>query len=182
MKPIANNVALLLSFFLSLSVLPASLNAAGKNVLVSQTCQKAKYKDLCISSLEAEHASQDADLAALALIAIKVASNKGSDTSVYIKKILDTTNLEPAVEQNYEDCADHYGSAMQQLDDSLEALVSKNYRDVKTWLDVAITDATSCGNGLKQGPGNELELFGKNDKFRQLCSNALDIVNVLATS
>ncbi|XWS46622.1 hypothetical protein CRYUN_Cryun14cG0084400 [Craigia yunnanensis] len=95
MKPIANNVALLISFSLCLSFLPL-LNAAGKNTLVAETCQKAKYKDLCISSLEAEHAGQDAnqnaDLAALALIAVKVASNNGSDTSVYIKKLLDGTN------------------------------------------------------------------------------------------
>ena len=181
MKPIANNVALLLSFFLCVSFLP-SLNAAGKNNLVVETCQKVKYKDLCISSLEAEHASQDADLSALALIAVRVASNNGSDTSVYIKKILDGKNLEPAVEQNFEDCLENYISAMQQLDDSLEALVSKNYKDVKTWLEVAITDATTCETELKQSPGNELELFNKNNIFRQLCSNALDIVNLLDTN
>ncbi|XVF72659.1 hypothetical protein PTKIN_Ptkin12aG0137700 [Pterospermum kingtungense] len=179
MKPIAKNVTLLLCFFISLSFL-SSINAAGENALVADTCQKTKYRDLCYSSLMAEHASQDADLAALALIAIKIASNNGSDTSVYIKKILDTTTLEPTVEQNYEDCGDHYGSALSQLDDALEALVSKNYRDVKTWLDVAITDATECETALRKGPGNELELVNKNEIFRQLSTNALDIVKVLA--
>ncbi|XP_022769803.1 pectinesterase inhibitor 9-like [Durio zibethinus] len=182
MKPIANNAALLLSFFLCLSFLPL-LNAAGNNSLVAETCQKAKYKDLCISSLEAEYASQDADLAALALIAVEVASKNGSDTSVYIKKTLDGTNLEPTVEQNFEDCSENYVSAMEQLDDSLEALVSKNYEDVKTWLEAAITDATTCETQLiKQSPGEEMELFNKNNVFRQLCSNALDIVNLLATN
>ncbi|XVE73352.1 hypothetical protein DITRI_Ditri11bG0111000 [Diplodiscus trichospermus] len=181
MKPNANNLAWLLSFFHCLSFF-FSLSDAGKNILVEETCQQTKYKDLCISSLEAEHASQDADLAALALIAVKAASNNGSDTSVYIKKTLDGTSLEPTVEQNFEDCSENYGSAMQQLDDSLAALVSKNYTDVKTWLQVAITDSTTCENGLKQSPGYELEMFNKNNIFRQLCSNALDIVNLLATN
>ncbi|XVF32805.1 hypothetical protein REPUB_Repub17cG0114400 [Reevesia pubescens] len=180
MKPIKNNVALVLCFSLCLSFL-GLINAAGNNALVAEACKKAEYKDLCTSSLEAEHASQDADLAALALIAIKVASNNGSDTSVYIKKSLDATNLEPTVEQNFVDCSDNYGSAMAQLDDSLAALVSKNYKDVKTWLGAAIDAATTCEIALKQGPGNELELFNKNNIFRQLCSNALDIVNLLAT-
>ncbi|XWS36150.1 hypothetical protein CRYUN_Cryun20dG0060000 [Craigia yunnanensis] len=181
MNPIANNIPFLISFSLCLSFLPL-LNAAGKNPLIAETCQKAKYKDLCISSLEAEHASQDANLAALALIAVKVASNNGSDTSVYIKKLLDSTNLEPAVEQNFEDCLENYISAMQQLDDSLASLVSKGYKDVKTWLKTAITDSTTCETGLKQSPGNELELLNKNNIFLQLCSNALDIVNLLDTN
>ncbi|XP_022759691.1 pectinesterase inhibitor-like [Durio zibethinus] len=182
MRPITNSVAMLLSFSLCLSFLPL-LNAAGNNtLLVAETCQKVKNTDLCISSLEAEHATQDADLAALALIAIKVASNNGSDTSVYMKKTLDGTTLEPAVEQNFEDCLDNYGSAMQQLDDSLAALVSRNYKDVKTWLQVAIDDATTCETGLKQRPGNDSDLLNKNNIFLQLCSNALDIVNVLASN
>ncbi|EOX95138.1 hypothetical protein QUC31_004874 [Theobroma cacao] len=180
MKPIIISVALLFSFSLCLSLLP-SLNAAGKNNLIAEACQRARYKDLCISSLEAEHASQDADLAALALIALKVASNNGSDTSVYIKKILDGSNLEPTVEQNFQDCSENYLSATQQLDDSLAALVSKAYKDAKVWLEAAITDAITCESGLKQSPGNELELFSRNNIFLKLCSNALDIVNLLAT-
>ncbi|XVE77583.1 hypothetical protein DITRI_Ditri13aG0075200 [Diplodiscus trichospermus] len=181
MKPTTTNVALLLCFSLCLSFLPL-LNASVNNTLIAETCQNAKYKDLCISSLEAEHASQDADLAALALIAVKVASNNGSDTAVYINKILDRTDLEPAVEQNFEDCSENYISAMQQLDDSIASLVSKGYKDVKTWLQAALTDAIACETGLEQSPGNELELYDKNKIFVQLCSNALDIVNLLATN
>lgn len=184
MKPITNNAAILLiSFSLSLSFV-SFVNAAGNNTLVANTCQKAKFKDLCISSLEAEHASQDAaDLASLVMIAIKVATNNGSDTSVFIKKKLDNTKLEPTVEQNFEDCSENYMSAMQQLDDSVGSLQSKSYDDVQIWLEAAITDATACETGLmKQKEGDELELFNRTTNFRQLCSNALDLANLLDTN
>ncbi|XVF22178.1 hypothetical protein REPUB_Repub12eG0151400 [Reevesia pubescens] len=180
MKTITNNVALLLSFFVYLSFLP-SLNADSNNTLIAETCQKVKNKDLFISSLEAEQASQEADLSTLALISIKVATNNGSDTSVYIKKTLDGTDFEPAVEQNFEDCSENYESAMEQLDDSLLALLSMNYKDAKTWLQAAIDDATTCENGMKQSDADKLELSSKNDIFLKLCSNALDIINILAT-
>ncbi|XVF80609.1 hypothetical protein PTKIN_Ptkin15bG0087300 [Pterospermum kingtungense] len=182
MKPATNNVALFMSFSLYCLSFLSLVNAEGNNTLIAESCEKTKYKDLCISSLETEHASQDADLPAIAFISIKVASNKGSDTSVYVKKTLDSTKLEPSVEQNFEDCSENYISALQQLDDSVASMVSKGYDDVITWLEGAITDAMSCETGVKQKMGQELELFNKTTEFRQLCSNALDLVNLLDTN
>ncbi|OMO63878.1 Pectinesterase inhibitor [Corchorus capsularis] len=179
MKPIA---LLFLCFSLCLSFLPSLIN--GESNLVAQACEKAKYKDICISSLEAEHATKDAgDLATIALIAVKVATNNGSSTANYIKKILDNPKVtEPAVQETFDDCSDHYISAMQQLDDALEALVSKDYKDAKVWLGAAVTDASSCESDLNAGAGDDAELNNKNSVFLKLCTNALDILNLLASN
>ncbi|MBA0610182.1 hypothetical protein Godav_011057 [Gossypium davidsonii] len=183
MRLVINNVELFVGIFcLYLSFSPPINAADGNNPLVAQACEKVKAKDLCISSLMAEHASKSADLAMLALISIKVASNNGTNTSFYIKKTLDTKKLEPAVEQNFQDCEDNYISATQQLDGAVSSLVSKNYKDTKMFLESAIDDAITCDNGLRKMPGNQLELPHRNIMFRQLCINALDVVLFLTTS
>ncbi|KAG8475321.1 hypothetical protein CXB51_031951 [Gossypium anomalum] len=181
MKPIAKNVALALSFFICLSFFPI-INTAVTNPLLTETCQKVKNKDLCTSSLGAEHATQDAkDVAALALIAINVASNHGVNTSVYIKKqLLDGKILEPTTEQNFEDCSENYEDAMQELDDGLAGTLSRDFKQVKIELESAIDDADTCISVLNQKAGKDKELYEKTNHFRQLISNAYDIANILA--
>lgn len=127
--------------------------------------REGEGKDLCISSLIAEHASKSVDLATLALISIKVASNNCTNTTIYIKKTIDTKKLEPMVEQNFQDCEDNYISTTQQLDGALLSLVSKSNKDTKTFLDSAIDDAITCDNWSRKMPGNQLELPHRNNMF-----------------
>ncbi|XP_039036751.1 pectinesterase inhibitor-like, partial [Hibiscus syriacus] len=170
-----------LSFFICSSFFLLN-NAAPENKIVTEVCQKVREKNLCLSSLSAEHAGQDAkDIAAVGLIAINVASNNGSAISVFIKNTLvDREHLGPSVEQNFEDCAENFDDAMQELDDALELITSKDFKNLKTEMGAAIDDADACAMLLNQSGGKDLELFNKANIFRQLCSIAYDIANIVA--
>ncbi|KAK8654353.1 hypothetical protein V6N13_128322 [Hibiscus sabdariffa] len=182
MKPMANNVALALSFFICLSFFP-SLNAVSDNKLVNETCQKVTEKDLCLSSLSAEHASRDAkDVVTLGLIAINVAANNGSNTTAFIRQtLLESAELmAPTTEQNFEDCSDNFEDAMQELDDALAFITSKDFKSMKTEVGTAMDDADECASVLNQTEGKDMELFKKTKIFRQLVSIVHDIAKLLA--
>uniref|UniRef100_A0A803NP00 Pectinesterase inhibitor domain-containing protein n=1 Tax=Cannabis sativa TaxID=3483 RepID=A0A803NP00_CANSA len=74
------------------------------------------------------------------------------------------------------ECLEMYIDAAEQLDDSAAALMSKGYKDVNAWVDVAITDSKSCDVALV---GHESVLGGKSQVFRWLCENALAVNKVL---
>lgn len=181
MKPVAKNVALALSFFICLSFFPI-LNTAVTTPLLTETCKKVKNKDLCLSSLGAEHATQDAkDVAALVLIAINVATNHGANNSIYVKKqLLDGKILEPTTEQNFEDCSENYEDAMQELDDALAVTLSRDFKQVKIELESAIDDADTCISVLNQRGGKDKELYNRTNHFRQLIRNAYDLAKILS--
>ncbi|XP_039001305.1 uncharacterized protein LOC120127458 [Hibiscus syriacus] len=182
MKSIINNGALALYFFICISFFPL-LNA--ENKLVTVSCQKVKEKDLCLSRLGAEPASQDAkDVAALALIAINVASSNGSETASFIRQTLSESAelLAPTTEQNFEDCSENFEDAMQDLDDALALVTSRDFKGMRNEVGTALDDANECASALNQGEGKDLELFNKTNTFLQLCSIVDDLANILAPS
>ncbi|GKV22141.1 hypothetical protein SLEP1_g32032 [Rubroshorea leprosula] len=175
--------SLLFPLAFCLSFLPL-LNAADANAtakLIEKACKDAEYKDLCIQSLQADEASKDSDLRGLVLLAIRLAGANGSDTLDYIKKIQnDTSESEPAIDQCLNECWEHYLSAVEQLDDSIAALLAEASNDVKTWVEAAIIDAESCEDALKEYPGKQSVILERSTIFRRLCSNALAINKVWA--
>ncbi|GLU07356.1 hypothetical protein SLE2022_243170 [Rubroshorea leprosula] len=150
-------------------------------VLIANACKNAQYKDLCIQSLQADEASKDSDLRGLVLLTIRLAAANGSDTSVHIKMLLkDTSALDPVIEQCLNDCSDHYLSAIEQLNDSIAALLAGASEDVEIWVEAAISDAESCEDGFKQYSEKQSVISERNSIFRKLCSNVLGINKVLA--
>lgn len=151
-------------------------NATGAN-LIATACQHSGQRDLCITSLESDPNTHDADLTGLALIALRLASSNASDISEFAKVLFKDSTLEPSVQDGAGECLDHYLDAAEQLDDSIAALLAKAYKDVDVWVKVAIGDADQCDTALK---GKESTMGPKNEVFRQLCNNALAITKVLA--
>lgn len=158
------------------NILGNASNATGTN-LIETACQHAGQRDLCVTSLEADPNTHDADIQGLALIALRLASSNASDISEHAKGLFRDTTLEPTIQDGYGECLDHYLDAAEQLDDSIAALLAKAYKDVEVWVKVAISDAEQCEAILK---GKEEPMVQKNEIFRQLCNNALAIVKVLA--
>lgn len=180
---------LLTSFFFSSSLLclisffPQNIvatvnqsNATGAN-LIETACQHSGQRDLCVTSLESDPNTRNADLTGLALIALRLASSNASDISDYAKSLFSDSSLEPEVQDGAGECLDHYLDAAEQLDDSIAALLAKAYKDVEVWVKVAISDADQCDTAIK---GKESTLGPKNEVFRQLCNNALAIIKVIA--
>ncbi|KAE8657629.1 hypothetical protein F3Y22_tig00116984pilonHSYRG00035 [Hibiscus syriacus] len=182
MKSTINNGTLALYLFICISFFPL-LDA--ENKLVTETCQKLKEKDLCLSRLGAEQASQDAkDIVALTLIAINVAASNGSETATFIRTTLSESaeTLAPTTEQNFEDCSENFEDAMQDLDDALALVTSRDFKGMKTEVGTALDDANECAAALNQGEGKDLELFNRTNNFLQLCSIVDDLAHILAPS
>ncbi|KAF3454549.1 hypothetical protein FNV43_RR04997 [Rhamnella rubrinervis] len=80
------------------------------------------------------------------------------------------------------DCKENYKNAFSQLQKCNEALESKRYTDVKTWVSAAMSDIESCGDGFKEEGLKASPLLNLNNIFKQQCSNVLAIVNKLCAS
>ncbi|OVA02619.1 Pectinesterase inhibitor domain [Macleaya cordata] len=149
--------------------------------LIVKTCSHAVYKELCVSTLRDDPDSQEADLAGLASIAIKIAMTNGSEIFNHIGQLLKAANYAPFTQQCLSDCSENYMDAVDQLEDSLAAIDAKGFNDVSTWVQAAMTDAESCEDGFKEEVGHQSLLTDRNAVFNQLCSNALALTNLLAT-
>ncbi|KAG6778552.1 hypothetical protein POTOM_014889 [Populus tomentosa] len=132
--------------------------------------------------LESNPDSKQANLQQLGIIALNLASTNATNTSSYIKTtLLSNKTLGPVNEQALEDCSDQYLDAIQQLDDSLAALLANATNDVRTWVRAAVADVESCENGFKKKvPGQHMLLSSRNAVFRQLCNNVLVINKLLS--
>ncbi|EEF39296.1 Pectinesterase inhibitor, putative [Ricinus communis] len=163
-------------FSLVVSLFPHPNFAAS---LVEQVCERTHSKDNCVASFGSSPDSKQANLQQLGIIALKLASENATDTSLQIKKLLSDKSLGPATEQALTDCYDQYVDANAQLADSVAALLANASRDVYTWVSAAIASAQSCEDGLKQSGGQDSVLKQRNAMFRQLCNNVLAINKLL---
>ncbi|XP_061978023.1 pectinesterase inhibitor-like [Populus nigra] len=180
MKPVTSfflfSATLSLTFFFHPSVAKGSTN------LIQEVCTKTHNKVNCVASLESNPDSKQANLQQLGIIALNLASTNATNTSSYIKTtLLSNKTLGPVNEQALEDCSDQYLDAIQQLDDSLAALLANATNDVRAWVRAAVADVESCENGFKkQVPGQQMLLSSRNAVFRQLCNNVLVINKLLS--
>ncbi|XP_062106401.1 uncharacterized protein LOC133817811 [Humulus lupulus] len=128
--------------------------------LISKVCQNAAHKDFCNSMLQSDPNIHNANLPGLGLIALRQAASNASDVSEYVKTLLNDANVDPEVQDGASDCLEFYIDAAEQLEDSVTAQVAKAYKDVETWVNVAISDSKSCDASLT---GYESVLGGKSE-------------------
>lgn len=152
-------------------------NPIGSN-LIDQACQHTPHKEVCKRVFELDPSAHDADISALALMSLRIASTNASNISEGAKMLLSDNNLDPEVQDGIADCLEHYLDASEQLDDSIAALLSNAIKDVETWVNVAIDDAKSCDSVLK---GKKTDMARKNKVFKQLCQNALALAHIYVT-
>ncbi|KAF9604041.1 hypothetical protein IFM89_001401 [Coptis chinensis] len=148
--------------------------------LVTQTCEKTAYKDLCIKTLKSHPASGHAvNVKRFASVIMNAASDHAINMSTRIEEMLNKTT-DSTIQECFSDCSEYYVDATDQLEDSLAALDTNGYKDVKTWLQAAIADVESCQSGFKEQSGHNSTLASENERFSQLCHIALEITNHLA--
>uniref|UniRef100_A0A2N9IB23 Pectinesterase inhibitor domain-containing protein n=1 Tax=Fagus sylvatica TaxID=28930 RepID=A0A2N9IB23_FAGSY len=135
------------------------------------------HKELCISSLKSDPASQQADLEGLAIIAIKLAYENATAIADNILVLSNSnTDTEPSEEQGLDQCMDNYLDAVDQLENAIYAFSKNAYKDVHTWVKAAVADADSCEAAFE---GRKSEITHKNKIFRQFVNNTLAILKVL---
>ncbi|KAF4347915.1 hypothetical protein G4B88_027668 [Cannabis sativa] len=140
-----------ISVFCFLTLLSIGLNQIPQiyGDLISDTCGKALYKDVCEKTLRADPNSRGAKVDGLAKIALKAASSSAKTTQGQITSLLKTAK-DKAVIAALKDCNENYDGANSQLNDSLKAMVNKRYADVNIWVTAAMTDGDSCEDGFKK--------------------------------
>ncbi|KAF5744126.1 pectinesterase inhibitor-like [Tripterygium wilfordii] len=149
--------------------------------LIAKVCKQSGNCTFSLKSNPTE--SQRADFMGVALIAIRLASDNAVDTSSYIKSLLnDTVDMDPSIEQGLFDCSDQYLDAIEQLSNSMAALVDNDYKDLYVWINTAMSDAKSCEEGFKDVKDHPSVLTDRNNQFSQLCKDALAIAKPLVTN
>ncbi|CAA7015441.1 unnamed protein product [Microthlaspi erraticum] len=166
--------------FLSIILLSSVAGNADSN-LISELCKHCEDPQLCLSSIEARPESGEfaGTTNQIEIIAISAASTNASATSTYIKAQLSREDLEPATEVTLEDCQKNYQDAVENLDDSVSAMLADAHADVDVWLKAAISAIESCENALESRAANDAELSQRNLVFQKLCKNALVINKIL---
>ncbi|CAN8321717.1 unnamed protein product [Cochlearia groenlandica] len=159
------------------------ISVAGKadSGLISGLCKHTHDPNLCLSSIQSRPESGEfaATTNQIEIIAISAASTNASAVSAYIKSQLSREDLTPATEVTLEDCQKNYQDAVENLDDSVSAMLADAHADVDVWLRAAISAVESCGGALESRAGNDDELAQRNEMFLKLCKNALVINRIL---
>ncbi|KAL7172100.1 hypothetical protein ACSBR2_031738 [Camellia fascicularis] len=158
----------------------ATATATSPASLITKACGASQRKDFCVALLNADSNSQKADLKGLAFIALKAASKNATDISAQIKLLLNGTDVAPTVDDGLTNCDKAYHDVVDQIEDSISALVSNTHKDVEDWMKAAIADIDTCEMGVKGQTELAVELSRKNRVLRQLCNTALGIVHVVA--
>ncbi|PIA61294.1 hypothetical protein AQUCO_00300672v1 [Aquilegia coerulea] len=149
--------------------------------LITQTCEKSTYKDLCVQVLNSDPTSKQADLMGLAKIIMNHAADIASNITGHIDKLLSGNAADRSIQDCLTDCDEFYTDASDQLEDSIAALDTKDYSDIKKWLEAAIADVDSCEGAFKdQNASRKSVLASENDNFSQFCHIALDMTSLLA--
>ncbi|XP_041018492.1 pectinesterase inhibitor 12-like [Juglans microcarpa x Juglans regia] len=175
MKPISK-----LFFLLFLTLWLHKILAAHGEIpdLIPIACDHTLHKDLCINNLESDPESMEAvDVHGLTTVAVKQAALNATNIRNYITK-LDEETSDEVVHQCLSDCFQNYEDAIDQLDDCLNALQSKRYEDVVTWVTAAMNDALTCDEGFKDH-GRQSPLANLRNLFDPLCSIVLSLTNQL---
>ncbi|KAJ0249975.1 Plant invertase/pectin methylesterase inhibitor superfamily protein [Hirschfeldia incana] len=168
-------------FFVFIFILSSIAESDDSN-LITELCKHCDDPKLCLSSIQDRPESGEfaATNNQIEIIAISAASANASSTSAYIKEMLSRENLEPAIEATLEDCQKNYQDAVEQLDDSISAMLANAHADIDVWMHAAISAIESCSDDLKSRAGNAVELFQRNEIFLKLCKNAL-LINKMLT-
>ncbi|XP_044483824.1 putative invertase inhibitor [Mangifera indica] len=146
--------------------------------LITKACQQTKFRTLCIAALTSDIESKSTkDLQGLAKISLKIALSNASETHHYISELVSRTK-DKHTQKCLHDCSKNYKQAAQQIEDSMKALNSKGYENVKTWVSGAMSNAESCQDGFHSKNGYKCPISMMNKFFSQLCSISLSITNL----
>ncbi|GAB4829930.1 hypothetical protein Ancab_019576 [Ancistrocladus abbreviatus] len=150
-----------------------STTAPNVAALVQKACQTAADTNFCISTLKSRPETQTVDLHGLAFLTLKLAKEHAGASSAFIAdQLKDEEKLDADLDQAYNDCKDEYDDVMAQIEDSMQAFLAKNARDVKTFMSAAIAATRTCQQSVKTG-GEATPLDERNEMLLKLCNIAL---------
>ncbi|KAJ7955264.1 Pectinesterase inhibitor-like protein [Quillaja saponaria] len=116
--------------------------------LIDQTCKKTPNYDVCVSSLQSDPRSNDADVRGQARILVDVINSDSTQTLNEIKKLLQGSP-EPTVKEALQACADKYNAILKgDVPQAVEGLDKGNFKFAESGANDAANEADSCERGL----------------------------------
>ncbi|XP_024973480.1 uncharacterized protein LOC112511956 [Cynara cardunculus var. scolymus] len=156
-------------------------------VTAAKACQEAADVPLCLDLLNSR--PQINDLKQAAFVAFQAASAEAVQTSQFIKSTREKEEGKEVTEDSIEeetlaDCSQNYGSIAEIMAEATNALMSGPEADVSVEIKAAIATAETCGKSIREGKKSRQveEVAKKNEHVIKLCSNALSVYNVYATT
>ncbi|XP_027333396.1 putative invertase inhibitor [Abrus precatorius] len=182
------NQLLLMSCFVLLGQCGRIHNTEGGEDLVTATCKHTLHFQVCISSLKSVPGSKTSNPKMLAYIALNLSTTYAAKTLSYIYELKSSfaangPNNNIYVSRCLSDCAEEYSEAIENLQNSAQALLNGEYDKVDTLVSAAMSDAETCEDGFKdmlsEDNDSTFPLTEYNRYFSELCSNALAIRKLL---
>ncbi|XP_071732947.1 cell wall / vacuolar inhibitor of fructosidase 2-like [Rutidosis leptorrhynchoides] len=178
------------SYFLSLFILTISctqnlnLFANGDINLIQKTCKTTKYYDLCISYLQSDSTSTEANTKGLAIIMAKFAITNASNINSYLSSNLMVKNTNDTLTKKVlKLCADKYLSATSSLQNSVQDLCSELYDYAYMHVMASSDYANACHNAYKRNPSLVYppEMAAREDGLKHICDVAMGIIDGLVS-
>ncbi|KAK9064058.1 hypothetical protein SSX86_017930 [Deinandra increscens subsp. villosa] len=178
-----------LSPFLPLLILTISFTqnptsfVNGDTNLIQKTCKTTKFYDLCISSLQSDSTSPQADTKGLAIILAKLAMANATNTNSFLSSnFLTKTTNDTITKSVLKQCADRYSAAGASLQSAVQDLGSELYDYAYMHVMAASDYANSCRNAFKRYPKLVYppEIGGREEGLKRFCDVIMGIIDSLA--
>lgn len=157
----------LLAFFFLISYMQTAVVAASTDktssntykIYILKSCNSTTYPNDCYNSLKPYYNKIKNDPLKLCKTSLKVALRTARNTSALVSSIKKQGGLSSAEEGIVKDCIDAIGDSVDELKDSLDEMgnlgsgsnLEFQIDNIKTWVSAAITDESTCTDGIDEG-------------------------------
>lgn len=185
----------LLSFILMTNTIQANEIYQQDNTLfIRNSCSSTTYPRLCYSSLVKHADFIQTNRVLLTGTALNVTLASAKSTSAIISTLAKSQGLNPREIAAMKDCVEVLSDSVDELRRSINELGhlrTSNFEltmsDVQTWVSAALTDESTCTDGFQEISSStdgkvKAIVRGRIVQVSQLTSNALALINKLATS
>lgn len=112
--------------------------------LIQETCKHTDNYSLCVSSLESDPRSSNADIKALALISVELVLAKANETLWHVGDLFKKVS-DPALYRFYGTCIEEYRAIVErQIPEAIGALQSGDFLVSENNVEAAATHADNC--------------------------------------
>ncbi|KAI4332643.1 hypothetical protein L6164_017535 [Bauhinia variegata] len=156
---------------------------------IRTSCSTTTYPKLCFHSLSKHASFIQTNRLLLTGTSLNVTLSSAKSTSVLMSTLAKSQGLKPREIAAMKDCVEELRDSVDELRKSIDEmshLGNSNFdltmNDVQTWVSAALTDESTCTDGIQETKGNvKTTVRGRIVKVAQLTSNALALINQLAS-
>ncbi|KMT12564.1 hypothetical protein BVRB_5g098090 [Beta vulgaris subsp. vulgaris] len=170
---------------------PSSKHSKSTSNFIRSSCLATQYPPLCYHCLSRYASKIGRSHRQLALTALAASLSRARSAARFASRMKKTKGIKHTELVVVKDCIDTMSDGVDQLTRSFGELANSGYtngedfmwhmNNVQTWVSAALTDATTCVDGLSDGYGKSGKVKGaiqrRVNNVAQLTSNALALVN-----